>query len=97
MARIGCISFDQWRSTIEKFGLEPSNEMADFRMQGRKAKQSGNLGYIYSMLTELRTMAMDEKCDVLAYFIEMAIIEAGDELAARESKKSGRQKRDSAA
>lgn len=43
------------------------------------------------MLTELRSMAEHEKCDMLAYLIEMAMIEAGDEITARESKQLGRQ------
>ncbi len=36
------------------------------------------LDYIQSMLAQLRTMAQDERCDMLAYLIEMAYLEASD-------------------
>lgn len=36
------------------------------------------LEFIQSMLGQLRTMAQAERCDGLAYFIEMAYIEASD-------------------
>ena len=41
-------------------------------------KRSETLDYIQAMLAQLRSMAETEDCDVLAYMIEMAYIEAGD-------------------
>ena len=40
--------------------------------------RSDTLDYVQSMLRELRTMAEAERCDMLAYLIEMAYIEASD-------------------
>jgi hypothetical protein len=52
-------------------------EDRDFR---RKAalRRSETLDYIQSMLGQLRTMAQAERCDMLAYFIEMSYVEASD-------------------
>lgn len=36
------------------------------------------LDYMQSMLGQLRTMAEAERCDMLAYLIEMAYVEASD-------------------
>ena len=47
-----------------------------------RAYQSENrretLDYARSMLGELRTLAEAERCDMLAYLIEMAYVEASD-------------------
>ena len=43
--------------------------------------RADRLGYIQSMLGQLRTMAEAERCDLLTYLIEMAYLEAGDVLA----------------
>lgn len=43
---------------------------------GRKRNET--LDYIQSMLAQLRTMAQAERCDMLAYLIEMAYLEASD-------------------
>jgi hypothetical protein len=43
---------------------------------GRKRNET--LDYIQSMLAQLRTMAEAERCDMLAYLIEMAYLEASD-------------------
>ena len=45
---------------------------------GRKRNET--LDYIQSMLAQLRTMAEAERCDMLAYLIEMAYLEASDVL-----------------
>ncbi|MCV0397013.1 MAG: hypothetical protein K5872_08595 [Rhizobiaceae bacterium] len=51
------------------------------------------LDYVQSMLGQLRVMAEAERCDMLAYLIEMAQLEAGDTIRglkqgrARESSK----------
>ncbi|MFC5583543.1 hypothetical protein ACFPOD_00330 [Nitratireductor kimnyeongensis] len=36
------------------------------------------LDYLQAMLGQLRTMALAERCDLLAYMIEMAYLEASD-------------------
>ena len=43
-------------------------------------KRHETLDYIQSMLAQLRTMAEAERCDMLAYLIEMAYLEASDVL-----------------
>jgi hypothetical protein len=40
--------------------------------------RSDTLDYLHAMLGQLRTMAESEGCDMLAYLIEMAYIEAAD-------------------
>ena len=41
-------------------------------------KRAETLDYIQSMLAQLRGMAEAERCDMLAYLIEMAYLEASD-------------------
>jgi hypothetical protein len=41
-------------------------------------KRTDTLDYIQSMLAQLRSMAEVEHCDMLAYLIEMAYLEASD-------------------
>lgn len=41
-------------------------------------RRTDALDYMQSMLGQLRTMAESERCDMLAYLIEMAYIEASD-------------------
>ncbi len=41
-------------------------------------KRNETLEYIQSMLGQLRLMAQAERCDMLAYLIEMAYLEATD-------------------
>ncbi|PSJ61840.1 hypothetical protein C7I84_09590 [Mesorhizobium ephedrae] len=41
-------------------------------------RRSETLEYMQSMLAQLRTMAEAERCDMLAYLIEMAYLEVGD-------------------
>ena len=41
-------------------------------------KRVETLDYIQSMLGQLRNMAEAEQCDMLAYLIEMAYVEASD-------------------
>ncbi|MAS15113.1 MAG: hypothetical protein CMH69_17600 [Nitratireductor sp.] len=40
--------------------------------------RSDALDYMQAMLGQLRTMALAERCDLLAYMIEMAYLEASD-------------------
>lgn len=55
------------------------------------------LDFIQSMLGQLRTMAESERCDMLAYLIEMSYVEATDLI--RNERRSGvaEQKRNTAA
>ena len=46
------------------------------QIYGRRRTET--LDYIQSMLGQLRTMAQAERCDMLAYLIEMANLETGD-------------------
>ena len=41
-------------------------------------RRTDTLDYMQSMLGQLRTMAEAERCDMLAYLIEMAYVEASD-------------------
>lgn len=57
-----------------------------------------SLRYIFAMLGQMREMADQARSGMLAYLIEMAFIEAGDEIRQRESQiADAGQKRDSAA
>jgi len=47
-------------------------------MKRRPDDQSGTIDYIHQMLAQLRLMAEYERCDMLAYLIEMAYVESGD-------------------
>jgi hypothetical protein len=60
-------------------------------------KRTETLDYIQSMLGQLRVMAENERCDMLAYLIEMAFIEAGEVARAERPSRPGRDRRDSAA
>jgi hypothetical protein len=41
-------------------------------------RRTETLDYMQSMLGQMRTMAEAERCDMLAYLIEMAYVEASD-------------------
>ena len=56
-------------------------------------KRTDTLDYMQSMLGELRAMAQTERCDMLAYLIEMAYVEAGDILRGEKSSRIAGQKR----
>lgn len=43
-----------------------------------RKRKAEKLEYIRSLLGELRTMAQAERCEMVAYLIEMAYIEASD-------------------
>lgn len=47
------------------------------RQQSNK-RRTDTLDYMQSMLGQMRTMAEAERCDMLAYLIEMAYIEVSD-------------------
>lgn len=52
--------------------------MESSAMHTTSGKRDETLDYIQSMLGQLRTMAQAERCDMLAYLIEMAYLEAND-------------------
>ncbi|MBO6553078.1 MAG: hypothetical protein JJ926_04725 [Roseitalea sp.] len=59
--------------------------------------RADRLGYIQSMLGQLRTMAEAERCDLLTYLIEMAYIEASDAMRGQQPSRGGDKKRDTVA
>ncbi len=44
----------------------------------RQRKRMENIEYVRSMLGQLRTIVEAERCEMLAYLIEMAYVEASD-------------------
>lgn len=60
---------------------------------GRKRHDA--LDYIQSMLGQLRNMAEAERCDMLAYLIEMAYLEASDIVRGERPSRIAEQKRNS--
>ncbi|HEY6629871.1 MAG TPA: hypothetical protein VIZ90_00325 [Rhizobiaceae bacterium] len=60
-------------------------------------KRVETLDYIQSMLGQLRGMAEGERCDMLAYLIEMAYLEASDVLRGERPSRVAEQKRDRSA
>lgn len=60
------------------FGDRPSRQEEAPRRQLYARRRTDRLDYIQAMLGQLRTMAEAERCDMLAYFIEMAYTEASD-------------------
>jgi hypothetical protein len=60
-------------------------------------KRTESLDYIQSMLGQLRLMAQAERCDMLAYLIEMAYVEANDIIRGERPSRIADQKRNSSA
>ena len=60
-------------------------------------KRSEALDYIQSMLGQLRSMADQERCDMLAYLIEMAYLEASDIVRGERPSRIAEQKRNGSA
>ena len=58
-------------------------------------KRTDTLDYIQSMLGQLRNMAEAERCDMLAYLIEMAYVEANDIVRGERPSRISEQKRNS--
>lgn len=56
-----------------------------------------SLEYLQSMLGQLRIMAEAERCDMLAYLIEMAYVEASDIIRGERPFRTGRSPRSDAA
>jgi hypothetical protein len=61
-----------------------------------RQRRTDALDYIQSMLGQLRTMAEAERCDLLAYLIEMAYIETGDIIRGDRPSRVGKDQRDTA-
>ena len=57
-------------------------------------KRAETIDYIQSMLGQLRSMAETERCDMLAYLIEMAYLEANDVMRGERPSRIAEQKRD---
>ena len=63
----------------------------------RQRSEPKSLDYIQSMLGQLRSMAEAERCDMLAYLIEMAYLEASDIIRGERPSRIAEQKRNSSA
>ena len=66
------------------------------RHQGKR-RRTDTLDYIQSMLGQLRTMADAERCDMLAYLIEMAYVETSDIIRGERPLRVSQDKRNSSA
>jgi hypothetical protein len=53
-------------------------------------RRAATLEYIHTMLGQMRGMAETEKCDLLAYLIDMARVEAAEALRKERPAKSRR-------
>ncbi len=60
-------------------------------------RRTETLDYMQGMLGQLRTMAEAERCDMLAYMIEMAYVEVSDILRGERPLRVREEKRNSAA
>ena len=66
-------------------------------LKDARARRTDTLDYMQSMLGQLRTMAEAERCDMLAYLIEMAYVEASDIIRGERPSRIAGEKRNSAA
>ncbi|MDN2564743.1 hypothetical protein N1F89_00765 [Aquibium sp. A9E412] len=62
----------------------------------QERRRTATLDYMQAMLGQLRGMAEAERCDMLAYLIEMAYVEAGDILRGERPSRIVDEKRDRA-
>ena len=60
-------------------------------------RRTDTLDYMQSMLGQLRTMAEAERCDMLAYLIEMSYVEVSDIIRGERPLRVGEPKRNTAA
>lgn len=60
-------------------------------------RRTDSLDYMQAMLGQLRTMAEAERCDMLAYLIEMAYVEASDIVRGERPSRLGQHKRNGTA
>ena len=66
-------------------------------LKDARARRTETLDYLQSMLGQLRTMAEAERCDMLAYLIEMAYVETSDIIRGDRPSRIAGEKRHSAA
>ncbi len=66
-------------------------------LKNPKQRRTESLDYLQAMLGQLRTMAEAERCDMLAYLIEMAYVEASDIIRGDRPSRITEDKRHSAA
>ena len=59
-------------------------------------RRTETLDYMQSMLGQMRTMAEAERCDMLAYLIEMAYVEVSDIIRGERPLRVGENQRDRA-
>ena len=59
-------------------------------------RRTDTLDYMQSMLGQMRTMAEAERCDMLAYLIEMAYVEISDIIRGERPLRIGIEQRDGA-
>ncbi len=65
--------------------------------QQRNRRRTDTLDYMQSMLGQMRTMAQAERCDMLAYLIEMAYVEVSDIVRGDRPSRVGAEQRNPAA
>ncbi|MGB3387054.1 MAG: hypothetical protein WBA88_03630 [Pseudaminobacter sp.] len=65
--------------------------------QAITTRRTDSLDYMQSMLGQLRTMAEAERCDMLAYLIEMAYVEVSDIVRGERPSRLRQDKRNSSA
>ena len=66
-------------------------------MKTHNARRTETLDYMQAMLGQMRTMAEAERCDMLAYLIEMSCVEISDIIRGERPLRVQQYKRDSAA
>ena len=74
----------------------PQHPQAEGIMAPNK-RRTDTLDYMQSMLGQMRTMAEAERCDMLAYLIEMAYVEVSDIIRGERPARVRDQMRNSAA
>lgn len=65
--------------------------------QAITTRRTDSLDYMQSMLGQLRTMAEAERCDMLAYLLEMAYVEVSDIVRGERPSRLRQDKRNSSA
>jgi hypothetical protein len=78
-------------------GFPPDSQRGKRTMTSLNRSRGETLLYVQSLLGQLRTMAEAERCDMLAYLIEMAYVEASDIVRGERPSRAFEQKRHSAA
>lgn len=58
--------------------MKDTTSRGDQPPPGRDSDREARIAYVQAMLAQLRAMAEADGCDMLAYLIEMASLEAGE-------------------